>query len=127
MLVIDGNDYDDIVVGIKRKAELRASDVSGFLLDGDYFNDVIGTYMSYDVQVAIPKGNEGTYTVLYQTLTDPVESHTFELPYNQGTIEFVGRVNVVSDEYLGDRNGVILWRRITFTVIANEPIRRAGE
>lgn len=120
-LTVDNVTYENLVCSIKRQAELRASDVSGFLMDGSYHNDVLGTYMQYTVTVAVPVGAENEYADLYEVLTDPVASHTFILPYNQDSISVVGRVGIISDSYYREVNDVALWRRISFTVTANTP------
>ena len=111
----------DLPCSIEREAELTASDVSGVLLDKSYFNDVLGTYMKYTVAIAVPIGQEGTYSLLYEALTQPIDGHTFMFPYNQGMIEITGRITVISDRYYKEENGVHIWRGTKFSVIANHP------
>ena len=111
----------DLPCSIDRVAELTASEVSGILLDKSYFNDVLGTYMKYTISVAIPAGREGTYEILYEALTEPVDGHTFILPYNQDVIELTGRINTISDRYYREEDGVKIWRGTKFEIIANHP------
>lgn len=120
MWSVDGMQFD-LPCSIERKASLTASEVSGMLLDKTYMNDVIGTFMEYTIKLAIPIGQEGDYVTLYEILTDPIDAHTWILPYNQGTIELTARVEVISDAYYKEENGVNIWRGIAFTVIANHP------
>lgn len=117
---IDSIRYN-MVCSIEREAEIRSSNISGQLLDRNYFNDVMGTYMQYTISMAIPAGQEDAYAELFEILSDPKASHTFDLPYNQGRITIVGRVQTVSDRYYREENGVHLWRGTQFTIIANEP------
>lgn len=118
MFYVDGTQWP-YPCDITREAELRQSDVSGLMLDGSYYNDVLGTFMSYTVKIAVPLNHKDDYTTLYETLTDPVEGHTFVLPYNQGTIQIVGRVENISDVYVRLPNGGIYWNGIQFTVVSN--------
>lgn len=123
-ITIDDVKYN-VAVGIKRTANMTPSEISGMLLDKTYFNDVIGTYMEYEIQIAVPNGEEGSYASLYEVLTDPVADHRVILPYNQTYIEILGRISVVSDEYVGqsraDGGLVNIWRKISFTITANHP------
>lgn len=111
----------NVVCAIEREAELKASDISGLLMDRTYFNDVIGTYMRYTITLAVPTGEENNYAQLYEALTDPKKDHVFDMPYNQGRKIFVGRVEAISDQYYHEEDGIHIWRNTKFTVIANEP------
>lgn len=117
---VDGVAWD-MPCKIEREAKMTASEISGMMLDKNYFNDVLGTFMVYDVTIAVPVGHEAEYSALYEVLTDPVDAHTFVLPYNQGVITLTARVNTVSDELWRQVRGVNVWRRIKFTVTANHP------
>lgn len=125
-LTVDGITYN-LACAISRQAEVKASDVSGLLMDLNYHNDVIATYMQYTVTLAVPIGEEDSYASLYEVLTDPVASHVFILPYNQETLQVTARVNVVSDEYVREEtrgeSSVSLWRKIKFVITANEPTK----
>ena len=124
ILTVDGTDYPDLIANVKRKAELRPSDISGFLMDGSYFNDVIGMYLSYDVEISVPYGKEEIYADLYEVLSDPIDGHSLVLPYNQTEVELVGRVEVISDTYHHHNSrGVHFWRDTVFTIIANHPTK----
>lgn len=119
MITIDGLTWD-VPCRIERTAELQASEISGLLLDKRYFNDVIGTYMSYTVSIAVPFGREADYNTIYEALTDPVDGHTFILPYGSGTVEISARVTSVKDTYYKVSSGNY-WEGCRFTVIANHP------
>lgn len=122
MFIVDSTTWE-YPCDISRAAEVRASDVSGMMLDGSYYNDVLGTFMEYTVKIAVPLNRRDQYSALYELLTDPVEGHTFVLPYNQGTVEITGRVENVSDVYVRLPNGALTWRGIQFTVLANSPTK----
>lgn len=120
MWSIDGANWD-VPCTIERTAEVTASEVSGMLLNKQYFNDVIGTFMQYTIAIAVPIGMEEDYKYIYEMLTEPVDAHVFVLPYNDEYITITGRVQRVSDKYyrnVDDGNG---WRGTKFTVIANHP------
>lgn len=120
MFSIDGLSWD-FPCDIQRNADLTASEISGMLLDKTYFNDVLGTFMSYTVTMVIPIGKEGDYTELYEALTDPIGDRTFVFPYNQDTITFVGRIENVQDAYYRKVGTKTIWRKTSFTAIANHP------
>lgn len=126
MITVDGNNYS-MICNIERTATIRSSNNSDYLMDGTYHNDVIGTYLTYTVSLVVPKGKENNYASLYEVLTNPVASHRFVLPYNNGTIAFDGRVQEISDTYYRREGNKAVWRYTTFEVTANEPIKTAGE
>ena len=108
---------------IERAAEIRASELSGLMLNKAYFNDVIGTYMSYTVRVAIPLDQRDKHTALYDVLTDPVGEHTVVLPYNQSSVTVTGRIDNVGDVLVRLPNGGQYWKGLGFTITANNPTR----
>ncbi len=119
---IDGLEWT-VPCQVDRTAEMRASEISGVLLDKTYFNDVVGTYMSYEVSIAVPMSMAKEYEDLYDLIITPVSGHTFVLPYGQSTITIVGRVASVSDQYHymdGRRN---YWLGFKFTVVSNHPTK----
>lgn len=122
MFIIDGTRWP-YPCKITRTAEMTASEISGLLLDKSYFNDVIGTYMRYEVSIAVPVRQQSIYTTVYELLTNPVDAHNFILPYNQGTIEITGRVTSVVDDYVRFPGGGVSWKGTRFTVIANHPTK----
>ena len=125
MFTIDGITWD-YPCSIERVAEMTPSEISGMLLDKSYFNDVIGTYMQYTIRMAVPLDNRDKYETIYEALTEPVEGHTFVLPYNYSTITIVGRVESISDVYVRLPNGGAYWKGIQFTVVANSPSKEMG-
>jgi hypothetical protein len=122
MFTVDGMQWD-MPCDIERTAEMTPSEISGMLLNKQYFNDVIGTYLRYSVTVVVPKGREDQYTRLYEILTDPVDAHSFVMPYNRGNITITGRVENVSDIYKRLMGGGRIWRGVRFEVISNTPTK----
>lgn len=104
---------------------MRPSDISGMLLDRSWFNDVLGTYLQYEVTLVYPPDADGQaqFDSIYEVLTEPVASHDFVFPYNSGSIEIVGRVQQVSDVYVRLANGATYWKGIRFTVQSNHPTK----
>lgn len=124
MFTIDGMEWN-IPCEITRKAELKASDISGTLMNKEYFNDILGTWLWYEVIMAIPFGRENDYYTIYEALTDPVNEHTFVLPYNGTTVSFTGRVESVNDKLYKRKNGNY-WGETSFTVISSEPYKNVS-
>lgn len=120
MFTVDGMHWT-FPCDIERVAEVTASELSGMLLNKNYFNDVIGTYLAYTITIVVPIGAESEYSKLYDILTEPVDAHAFILPYNQGSINITGRVQNVSDVYRRMADGSIHWKGIKFSVVSNSP------
>ncbi len=106
---------------IERTAEIQASDLSGLMLNLDYFNDVQGIWMEYDVTIAVPFGSEDDYYTIYETLTQPVDGHLFVLPYNNSEITVTARVLSVADALVRMPEGKNYWKGTTFKIVANHP------
>ena len=120
MFSIDGLTWD-IPCQIERTAEITPSEISGLMLDKSYFNDVLGTYMSYTISIAVPINMRNQYAQIYEQITKPVDGHVFVLPYNNSTITVTARVASISDVYVRLGGGEPYWKGITFTLIANYP------
>ena len=123
MFTVDGMQWA-IPCDITRKAEVTPSDISGMLLDGSYFNDVLGTYMQYDVSVVPNPRDMGAYYSLFELLSDPVDGHVFVLPYNGDTIEITARVEEISDIYVRLPGGGVYWKGAKFTITSNAPTKQ---
>ena len=108
---------------ITRISRVEPSEISGLLMDGSYFNDVLGQYLRYDIALAVPANRRDAYARLYEALTEPVDGHAFVLPYNGGTVRVTGRVEDVRDDFLPLPDGGGLWTATRFTVAANHPTR----
>lgn len=122
MITVDGMVWN-IPCDITRVSEVKLSDISGMLLNKAIFNDVWGTYLQYDVTLVANPNNMGEYYKLYEILTEPVEGHTFVLPYNDRTVELVGICKPISDEYVQLPNGGAYWKGVTFSIVANGPTK----
>lgn len=119
MITIDGTQWS-IPCKISRVSEMRASEISGMLLNKQYFADVLGTFLQYNLDLYVPFGKEEEYADLYEKLTEPVGSHTFTVPYNQGEREITGRIENVNDTLI-ERTSGHYWMDISFNVISNNP------
>lgn len=131
MFQMDGTQWE-FPIDVERTAEMEASEISGLMLDRSYFNDVIGTYVQYDIRLEVPFGYEAEYNEFFEALTEPVEGHNFVLPYAGGTRTIWGRVDNIKDIYVRyvDRKTKeprIHWRGIKFSVTSNHPIRQVNE
>ena len=123
MISIDGAEWD-VPCDIRRTADMTASEISGMMLDKTYFNDVLGTFLTYDVTLAVPPDMESEYFQIYEALTDPVDAHQFVMPYNGDTVEITARVESVRDALVYTVSRKQLWKGVEFTVIANHPTKK---
>ncbi len=122
MIAIDDTTWN-LPCNVDRSAEVMPSEISGMLLDKTYLNDVIGTYMSYDLTLAVPPANEYDYAQLYEILTEPVDGHRFLFPYNEGTVAITARVTEVRDSLVYTASERQYWKGISFSVTANHPTK----
>ena len=123
MFTIEGIQYN-VECSIDREAEVKLSDISGLLLDGQIFNDVLGTYMTYDITLTMPLKNKDRYAALIEQLTEPVDGHVFVLPYNNGTIQVTGLVEDPADVWEKLPSGYTFWKGLKFTIRANHPSKQ---
>ena len=122
IIQIDGIPFD-VDCEITRVAEVSASSISGQMLNGLLFFDIIGTYLQYDVRLKRPLYNRATYSALYEKLTEPVPAHTFVLPYNNTTVTVSAYVDGISDEILTLEDNSIYWKNPRFTLISVYPTK----
>lgn len=122
MIIIDGSTWN-VPCDITRVAEVRSSNISGMMLDKSYFNDVIGTYLKYDVLLAVPTTMQDTYANIYETLTAPADAHSFVMPYNQGTIQITAMVAEVRDVFVYSASQRQYWKGVKFTATATHPTK----
>lgn len=122
MFNIDGVEYRVKCVAT-RSAELRESDISGLLLNGQIFRDVLGTYFAYDIELEMPLKNKGRYANLIEQLTEPVDGHAFVLPYNTETLELTGKASDIMDVWKQLPSGYTYWDGLKFTIEPNGPTK----
>lgn len=120
MFMIDGILWD-VPCDIERGADIKASEISGMLLDGSYFNDVLGTYLSYSVKLVVPLNRRDDFAEVYEKITEPVDGHVCVFPYNGDSITVTGRISNVKDVWVRLAGGANYWKGISFTVTANHP------
>lgn len=120
MFTIDGVAWS-IPCDIKRGADIRESEVSGYLLNREYYADVIGVYLQYEVTLVPDPASMSDYYALYELLTQATGDHTFILPYNGETVTLRGRISSPSDVYVLRGNVAVYWKGMRFTVTSNTP------
>ena len=112
----------------ERISEVKSSDISGDTMDGGYFNDVDGTYISYALKLAIPLTDKDKGDEIYEILTEPVDGHQFVFPYGASTIAITARINgQIKDVYRRLSNGITYWAGLQFTVSSNHPYKELSE
>lgn len=125
---VDGTPYT-LPCTIIRKTEKRIGDNAGYLMNKHFHNDVLGTYITYTVTLAVPRGKESEYSNLYTFLAMPHGEYTFQMPYNQSFITFNGKVDNISDRLRAqiDDNGtaVNIWTEISLDITSTDPIQGA--
>lgn len=120
ILTIDGVEYD-VKCRVRRSGDVRDTDISGEMLDGSYFHDVEGTYYDYELTFLYPLYDRSKYAAIYEVLTQPVDGHSFVLPYNNSTISLTAKVDLTDDELLELENGTQYWQALRFALTSNAP------
>lgn len=119
---------DGVVYRVKctttRRPEIKESSISGLMLDGSYFRDILGTYYSYEIRLEMPLKNKGRYASLIEQLTEPVDGHQFVLPYNNETILLTGKVVDPEDVYKELESGYTYWDGLQFSIEPNGPSKQ---
>lgn len=123
MFSIDGVEYR-VKCTTTRSAEIKESQISGIMMDGQIFRDVVGTYYSYDIRLEMPLKNKNRYASLIERLTEPVDGHPFVLPYNNGSIQLTGKVVSPRDVYKTLESGYTYWDGLQFSIAANHPTKQ---
>ena len=123
MFSIDGVEYQ-VKCTATRTAEIRESDISGLMLDGSWFRDILGTYYSYEIRLEMPLKNKGRYAALIEQLTEPVGGHQFVLPYNNDTIQITGLVEEPEDVFVRLESGYTYWDGLKFSIAPNAPSKQ---
>ncbi|MDR1940028.1 MAG: hypothetical protein LBQ40_04455 [Clostridiales bacterium] len=125
MFKIDGREFNVTIEqgGIERQFSVYDTKNSERLENGDMFRDVLGTYYNYSVKIDSRALVPDEYDELYETLSAPVEFHTFEMPYGQITRVFQGYVTNGKDNYTGKIGGANRWGGLSFNMIAKELAR----
>ena len=114
--VMDGVSYD-FAFDVKRRSVIVSGGNSGMLLNGTYYNDVIGTYLEYDISIAIPIDKINDYVDFYEAITAPVEYHDFLFPYANVETIVRGRIDKIPDSYLQKSStNLVTWYNISFTI-----------
>ena len=122
MFTIDGVEYN-VKCSIERTVEIRESSISGQLMDGQIFRDVMGTYYSYEIRLEMPLKNRDRYAALIELLTEPVDGHAFVLPYNNGTLQLTGKPDGIEDVWEKLPSGYTYWSGLRFTIEPNGPTK----
>lgn len=122
MITVDRINYD-FKCQIARMMEIRASEISGQMLDRSYFADIEGTYMNYEVTLEYPPRDQNSYESFLSLLNAPTGSHTFILPYDRSEITIVGRVEQISDNYVRLPGGKVFWKGTSFSILSNHPTK----
>lgn len=127
-LKINGTTYNvNVTFGsMTRSFSVLSGCNAGVMLDKTEFADVVGTSISYTFTIEPDAAHRTDYDTLYEVLTTPANSITIQdLPYNQTTISFAGRVVGATDKYNGQLGSVRRWKGLTITVKSLAPYKTA--
>lgn len=122
-LTIDSVTYNIPLKPIRRKAELLFK-YAERTEDGILHTQVIGTYFNYDLELGDSVYDLDEYILLWQKLTEPVESHTITIPDEDGVHTFDCYFANINDREVKATNaGARRFKDLSFSVIATSPAR----
>lgn len=115
MIKIDNEIFDVGIVNIERQANIHRKEL-GTTFDGVTHDIAIGTSFNYSVTFATKKMNINEYSRLYEVLSNPVNYHIVEMPYNDTTITYRARVENINDSIICNYNNFRKWSsfKVTF-------------
>lgn len=122
---IDGRAYNvSVAAPIKRSASVLDGENAGRVMTGRMARDIIGTYYNYEITFGTSLLSPDDYDSLYETLTEPIESHMITVPYGQGTKTFEAYVSNATDVLKRMNSKEKLWGDLSVKFTAMEPARR---
>lgn len=121
-LQLDGVEYKVALVDVKRKGDILDL-TANRTEDGVLHREVIGTYYNYTLNIIAPTDPE-LYASIWWKLTEPVASHSVQLPYQPEPFEgYFGSCQ--DDVKFVDSTGRIIGKGISCNLVATRPSRNA--
>lgn len=120
IFVIDGEIFDVGISKLDRKTRIEKEKI-GTTLDGKEHYEIIGTYIDYILTFVCRGNNIKDYDRLYELVSEPTESHTVELPYNQETLTINATISISNTQVQYDFNRFRKWSEMKITFSSIEP------
>lgn len=124
--VLDGVSYNVFVPegGIRRSGQILDGENAGRTPSGAMIRDIVGTYYNYTIDMDTSGMDVEEYDKLYEVITAPMDCHTLEVPYAQGTLAFTAYVTGAEDTLKTMADGRNLWGGMSINFIAMKPQRK---
>lgn len=125
VLKLDGVSYPNLhVKSLKRSFQVMDGPNAGRLMNFDMVRDVGGTFYNYAMNIDSSMSSPEEYDSFYEAISSPVDSHTLEAPYAQGTLVFTAYVSTGEDDLLEMLDSMNVWGNLSVNFIAASPQRR---
>lgn len=124
-VTLDGRVYNVAVVygSLRRTAAVTDGPNRGQAITGRIIRDVIGTTITYEMQIKAVPSQRADYDAFFQAVTAPVATHTVTFPYGQETITYECIIETVDDSFGGRVNLTNRWDNMTVTFTPVAPQR----
>lgn len=119
-------------IDVKPSYEIRQRSTAGESINtGTRIQDIIGTFINFDVTIEFDTLTSADRKDLIYKLTEPVEFHTFELPVDlvgegivNGWYTFDGYIDGFTDNLKGTINGEYYWGSINLKIKSKKVWKR---
>ena len=131
LIKIDGKTYNVGEVELRRGAEIIYDPLTkGAMLDFSEVDDAAATKYTYSIKIEPKRGSTDEskeYDDFYYYITSPKSVRLVELPFGQGTIEFLAKIKSASDglrrRNINVNEGKSKWAGLTVEFLPVKPQR----
>lgn len=119
--LMDGIAYKVRVSKMTRKFSIQDTEKSGRVQAGDMYRDIVGTFYNYSMTVEPKDGDVEAYDDFWEAISQPVESHACEFPYNQSTLTQEMYITSGEQDIVRKTPTMTEWGEISLSYIAMAP------
>jgi hypothetical protein len=119
--LMDGVAYNVRVSKMTRSFSVQDTDKTGRTQDGEMYRDIVGTFYNYSMEVAQMDNDRESFDSFWEAISQPVESHVCEFPYNQTVMTQKMYITSGEQDLISKTFERSLWGAISLNYIAMSP------